>query len=177
MIRLYEYWVYLKVLLACEEAYGAPTFPGYAALAVPLGRARHRLELLPGTTVTFPGPVHVAFEPRITARGDGWMGIEYVPHPDPDRQQLAATPDVVVYRPGHIPGMTVIDAKYVARHWVEAAAASLHAKYSRMRTAGTPLVRMVTAAHPHAGLATTWAGYGYQPFVPGDPATVRLQLP
>lgn len=176
MIRLYEYWVYLQVLLACVVRYGPPEGEGFAALAVPLRDGRRRLELAAGTTVTFPGPVHVAFEPRITTRGDGWMGLEYVPHPDPDRYQAVATPDVVVLREGPAPWATVIDAKYVGRTWVEKSAVRMHEKYARMRLDGTPVVHHVLVAHPHRGLDDLWAGYGAVSMVPGRPLA-RLPLP
>lgn len=176
--RLYEYWVFLRVLLASLERYGRPEGSAFDALAVKLPGRRRRLELPPGTTVTFPGPVHVAFEPRITARGDGWMGLEYVPHPDTERQQLVATPDVVVFRPGSSPWATIIDAKYVGRHFVESDAAKTHEKYARMRWKGTPVVRNVLIAHPHAGFANHWAGYGHVAMTPGLPApSLPLPLP
>jgi hypothetical protein len=173
--RLYEYWVFLQVLLAATERYGAPLDAGFDALAVRLPGSRRRLGLAHGTTVTFPGPVHVAFEPDIDARGDGWMGLEYVPHPDPARQQFAATPDVVVFRPGPDPWLTVVDAKYVGRPFVEMEAARVHEKYARMRWHGTPVVRDVLVAQPHEGYESRWAGYGYVPMRPGLP--VRLPLP
>ncbi|MCC5953699.1 MAG: hypothetical protein JJU45_16525 [Acidimicrobiia bacterium] len=165
-IRLYEYWVYLRVLLACAARYGAPP-SGFSELATPLVGRRHRLDLPAGTTVTFPGPVHVAFEPSIDTSGRGWQGIEYVPHPDPDQVQLLATPDVVVYRPHPVPWVTIIDAKYVGRHWVDHAAAATHAKYARMRKDGDPVVRHVMVAHPHEGKDARWAGYGSVGMIPG----------
>lgn len=165
--RLYEYWVFLQVLVAATKRYGAPLHPGFEALAVRLPGCRRRLELGRGTTVTFPGPVLVAFEPDINTRGDGWMGLEYVPHPDPNRQQFVATPDVVVFRPGGVPWLTVIDAKYVGRSFVEAEAAKLHGKYARMRWNGKSVVRNVVAAHPHEGFTSQWAGYGHIFMTPG----------
>src|SRR5690606_28373004 len=69
LTRLYEYWIFLQTLLAAEAAYGQPLGAGYAVLATPIAGGRRRLELTAGTTVRFPGGVHVAFEPRITARG------------------------------------------------------------------------------------------------------------
>lgn len=176
MIRLYEYWVFLQVLLAARDLYGPPLDPGFAELAVRTRSGSRRLELRPGTTVTFPGPVHVAFEPWISARGDGWMGLELVPHPDRDRAQVLATPDVAVLRAGSRPWLTVIDAKYVARPWVERAAADIHEKYARIRHRGVPVVRHVVAVHPHAGLSSLWAGYGHVAMAPGVAAAV-LPLP
>lgn len=168
MVRLYEYWVYLQVLMAAEERYGKPLEPGFAVLGRQLAGGRARLELPAGTTITFPGPVHVAFDPTITPRGDGWGAIEYVPHPDAAQAKAFATPDVVVFHPGSPSWLVVIDAKYVARSWVERAAAEIHGKYARMRFEGRPVVRYVLAAHPQRGLESRWAGYGSVPMVPGD---------
>ncbi len=174
--RLFEYWVYLQVLVAAAERYGPPTGAGFEQLAVSLPGRRRRLELPRGTTVTFPGPVHVAFEPVINSRGDGWMGLEYVPHPDPTRQQMFATPDVVVFREGGTPWLTVFDAKYIGRSWVETEAVKLHEKYARIRLSGIPIVRNVVAVHPHVGFACQWAGYGHLAMAPGAPAP-KLPLP
>lgn len=169
--RLYEYWVFLQVLVECAARYGAPAEPGFNALAIRQSGSRARLEIPAGTTIEFPGPVYVAFEPRITTRSDGWMGIEYVPHPDRDRQQLTAQPDVVVFRPATPSWITVFDAKYVGRHWVHQEASTIHEKYSRMRWNGSPVVRNVVAIHPHRGLDAQWAGYGYLGLWPGGAAT------
>jgi hypothetical protein len=173
---LYEWWVFLQVLVAATGQYGPPLPPGIEALAVRRPGRRPRLELPAGATVTFPGPVHVAYEPQITARGDGWMGLEYVPHPDPDRFQAVATPDVVVFRAGSRPWLTVIDAKYVGRGFVEGDAARAHEKYARMRWRGEPVVRNVVVAHPHEGLSFQWAGYGAVTVCPGGPID-RFPLP
>jgi len=170
--RLYEYWVFLQVLTAAHARFGPPTGPGFEQLAIPVSGNRRRLELRPGTTVTFPGPVHIAFEPAITARGDGWMGIEYVAHPDRARQQFLATPDVTVLdqRPDRKPGVLhVLDAKYVGRPFVELDAARTHEKYSRMRLGGVPVVDNVVVVHPHRDYANQWAGYGHLPMQPGIP--------
>lgn len=177
LVRLYEYWVFLQVLRAAEDLYGPPIGDGYADLAVRTRAGTARLELPAGTTVTFPGPVHVGFEPHITARGDGWQHLEYVPHPDPDRpEQLVASPDVVVLRVGERPWATVIDAKYVGRPFVEREAARLHDKYARIRLNGISVVHHVLAAHPHEGFANLWAGYGHVPMTPGL-ALPTLPLP
>jgi hypothetical protein len=175
--RLYEYWVFLRVLVAAAERYGPPLAPGFEALAARLPGSRRRLELGRGTTVTFPGPVHVAFEPEIDARGGGWMGLEYVPHPDPARQQFRATPDVAVFRPGGEPWLTIIDAKYVGRPFVELEAAKVHDRYARMRWNGVPVVRDVLVVHPHEGFESRWAGYGHVPMRPGAPARLPLPAP
>ena len=179
--RLYEYWVFLHVLAAASDLYGPPEGQGFEQLAIPVRGNRRRLEIPRGTTVTFPGPVHIAFEPNINTRGDGWMGLEYVPHPHPDRQQLAGTPDVAVLDLGAsptAPSLTIIDAKYVGRSFVEFEAARVHDKYSRMRMTGIPVVRNVLIAHPHTGFANQWAGYGHLPLTPGQPANLRcLPMP
>jgi len=176
MIRLYEYWVYLQVLLAARALYGPPLGPGFSVLAVGQSRSQaRRLELTAGTTISFPGDVHIAFEPEIKSNGTGWMSIEYVPHPDPGRQQLKATPDVVVLHGGaHPPRLTVIDAKYVGRIHVEQKAAEIHDKYARMRLRGRPVVDAVYAAHPHTDLSIFWAGYGHFGLAPGCEAVIPL---
>jgi hypothetical protein len=161
--RLYEYWVFLQVLVAATARYGPPEGAGFDQLATPIRGRRKRLELARGTTVTFPGPVHVAFEPNIDTRGREWMGIEYVPHPDPSLRQFGATPDVSVLdlTPGRAPSMTIFDAKYVGRSFVEQDAARMHAKYSRMQLRGVSVVHNILVAHPHVGFARQWAGYGH----------------
>lgn len=175
--RLYEYWTFLQVLIAASKRYGPPEREGFGRLAVPVRGNRHRLEIPRGTTVTFPGPVHIAFEPNINTRSDGWMGLEYVPHPDPARQQLAATPDIaVLHLGGRDPVLTLLDAKYVGRAFVEYEAARLHDKYARIRLDGTPVVDSVVALHPHIGLERQWAGYGHIALAPGHEGTV-IPLP
>jgi len=172
LTRLYEYWVFLQVLVTASQRYGPPEGDGFAQLATPVRGNRKRLEIERGTTVTFPGPIHIAFEPDINTRGDGWMGIEYVPHPDPSRQQFGATPDVAVLDLSGgdgSPAMLIVDAKYVGREFVEHDAARVHEKYARMRLGGVPLVRNVLVAHPHPNLGRQWAGYGHFPLTPGDP--------
>jgi hypothetical protein len=179
LTRLYEYWVFLQVLVAATQRYGPPEGDGFAPLATPVRGNRKRLEIERGTTVTFPGPVHIAFEPDINTRGDGWMDIEYVPHPHPSRQQLGATPDVAILDLSageRSPAMLIIDAKYVGRAFVEHDAARMHDKYARMRLDGIPLVRNVLVAHPHPNLTRQWAGYGHFPLIPGDPSN-RIRLP
>ena len=179
LTRLYEYWVFLQVLVAATQRYGLPEGDGFEQLATPVRGNRKRLEIERGTTVTFPGPVHIAFEPDINTRGDGWMGIEYVPHPDPSRQQFGATPDVAVLDLSIVdrsPAMLIIDAKYIGRAFVEHDAARMHEKYARMCLDGTALVRNVLVAHPHPNLGRQWAGYGHFPLTPGDPSN-RVPLP
>lgn len=175
LIRLYEYWVYLQVLLAARALYGAPLGPGFNVLSVEQLRGRtRRLELPAGTTIRFPGDVHIAFEPEIRSNGSGWMNIEYVPHPDPRRQQFKATPDVAVLHGGENPRLTVIDAKYVGRVHVEQKAAELHDKYARMRLRGRPVVEAVYAAHPHTDLSVAWAGYGHFGLAPACESVIPL---
>lgn len=45
-----------------------------------------------------------------------------------------------------------------------------------MRLNGTPVVNNVLIAHPHAGLAQQWAGYGHIALTPGHPSDA-LPLP
>ena len=71
MIRLYEYWVFLQVLQACNDRYGTPLGPGFRILGTRSSSGTTRLRVPAGATVTFPGDVHVAFEPTITASGRG----------------------------------------------------------------------------------------------------------
>ena len=177
MPRLYEYWVFLQVLGACRERYGAPGDPGFAVLGSRSRSGTVRLGIPTGATVTFPGDVHVSFEPRIMASGRGWQGLENVPHPDRDLAQDLITPDVVVLRGGGDPSAVVFDAKYVGRRWVEFEAAKLHSRYSRIRLHGRPVVRNVLAAHPHRGIDFLWAGYGSVPMVPGYQADMGGLLP
>lgn len=153
------------MLRAAIDRYGPPS-TALSDLAVPQ-HDRLVLELRPGTEVRFPGGVVIAFEPRMDSAGLGWQGLELVPSADERYQSLVATPDIVVLRQGAEPAALVIDAKYIARGWVERDAATIHAKYARMRLNGVSVVREVLAAHPHAGLQNRWAGYGYLPFVPG----------
>ena len=177
IIRLYEYWVFLQVLDACRERYGAPIDPGFRILGRRSRSGTTRLGIPAGASVSFPGDVHAAFEPRITANGRGWQGLENVPHPDQGLAQDLITPDVVVLRRGSEPALVVIDAKYVGRHWVDYEAAKIHARYSRIRLEGKPVVRNVLAAHPHRGKDALWAGYGSVPMVPGVQADLGGLLP
>ena len=175
--RLYEYWVFLQVLNACRQKYGPPVEPGFNILGRATRAGITRLEIPKGATVCFEGGVHVAFEPRITASGSGWQGLENVPHPDRSLSQNLITPDVVVLRLGEAPSAVVFDAKYVGRHFVEIEAAKLHSRYSRIRWQGRPVVRQVIAAHTHQGIDFLWAGYGSVPMVPGEPADLSSFLP
>ena len=177
MIRLYEYWVFLQVLDACRQRYGTPIEPGFAILGRMTGSGTTRLEIPAGATVRFEGNVLVAFEPRITASGRGWQGLEHVPHPDRRLAQNVITPDVVVLRLRATPAVVVFDAKYVGRHWVDHDAAKIHSRYARIRLHGRPVVRNVVAAHPHSGIDQLWAGYGSRPMIPGESAHVADLLP
>ena len=89
-----------------------------------------------------------------------------MPHPDREMAQNLITPDVVVFRGGTVPSVVVFDAKYVGRKWVEFHAAKTHARYSRIRSRGKPVVRSVLVAHPHQGIDFIWAGYGSVPMTP-----------
>lgn len=175
--RLYEYWVFLQVLDACRQKYGSPVEPGFNILGRTTRAGTTRLEIPKGATVCFDGDVYVAFEPRITASGSGWQGLENVPHPDRGRAQDLITPDVVVLRLGAEPSAVVFDAKYVGRHWVEFEAAKVHSRYSRIRWKGRPVVRQVLAAHTQEGIDFVWAGYGSVPMVPGKPSALTGFLP
>ena len=177
MPRLYEYWVFLHVLEACRTRYGPPVDPGFAVLGSRSRSGTVRLGIPAGATVRFPGDVHVSFEPWISASGRGWQGLENVPHPDPQLAQNAITPDVVVLRRGPEPALVVFDAKYVARHMVDYEASKIHARYSRIRLQGQPVVRNVLAAHPHQGKDSLWAGYGSVRMAPGQSADLTPLLP
>ncbi len=167
MVRLYEYWVFLQVLRAARRRYGAPISSGLSALAVRTGPGRVRADLPRGTTITFPGPVHVAFEPRVELGVDSWMGLRISPHPAPEHRHGLATPDVVVLALGARPRAVIFDAKYIGRAWVERAAWDLHAKYARLVHEGRPAVANVLAVHPHADLLAQWPGYGHLGLAPG----------
>ncbi|MCY4294099.1 MAG: hypothetical protein OXC58_04590 [Acidimicrobiaceae bacterium] len=177
MTRLYEYWVFLCVLEACRRRYGQPIDPGFEILGRATRSGVTRLEIPAGATVRFNGDVHVAFEPRITSSGSGWQQLENVPLPDHGMAQNTITPDVVVLRRTSAPAAVVFDAKYVGRHWVERKAAEIHARYSRVRLQGEPVVRQVLAMHPHAGIDYIWAGYGSVPMIPGTTADLTELLP
>ena len=177
MIRLYEYWVFLQVLIAARQRYGPPLDPGFAAIGRQTGNGTIRLALSEGTTLRFPGDVQIAFEPRIHASGDSWQGLENVPHPNRQIAQRLITPDVVVLRRSRSPAAVIIDAKYVGLRWVESKAAELHSKYSRIRLQGIPIVQNVLAAHPHDGIDDLWSGYGSVPMNPGDTPDIARLLP
>lgn len=177
IIRLYEFWVFLRVLDACRERYGLPLEPGFRILGRRNRAGTIRLGIPAGATVSFPGDVQVAFEPQIMANARGWQGLENVPHPDRGLAQNLITPDVVVLRRGADPTMVVFDAKYVGRYWVDSAAAEIHSRYSRVRLHGTPIVQNVMAAHPHRGKDSLWAGYGLVPMIPGEPVDLSSLLP
>ncbi len=159
--RLYEYWVFLKVLRWLEGELGPPLGPGYGALARPAGREGLYLDLPPGTEVRFAGDIRAVFEPRIDSSARSWASIEYVGHPIEARWQSMATPDVVVLRNDGEPAAVVFDAKYIARAIVERSAVEIHDKYARMRLGRSPIVTGVCAIHPYRDLAARWAGYGH----------------
>lgn len=177
IIRLYEYWVFLQVLIACSEKYGPPQEPGFSVLSEMTQVGTTKLTIPNSATVTFNSDVHVGFEPEIFSSGLGWQGLENVPHPDNRKSQNRITPDVVVFRSGEEPSAVVFDAKYVGRPFVEFAAAKIHAAYSRMRLRGVPVVRNVFAVHPHIGIDFHWAGYGSIPLVPGKETDLTPFLP
>ncbi|MDE0065889.1 MAG: hypothetical protein OXN44_03345 [Acidimicrobiaceae bacterium] len=177
MIRLYEYWVFLQVLVACRKKYGPPIEAGFDVLGTRTASGTTRLEIPQGATVRFAGGVHVGFEPTISSSGRDWCGLENVPHPDNKLAQQMITPDVVMLRLGPLPSAVVFDAKYVGRHWVETEAARIHTRYSRIRLQGRPVVRHVLAVHPHEGIDYLWAGYGSVPMIPGEPVDLSNLLP
>ncbi len=175
--RLYEYWVYLQVLLACQKKYGAPLEPGFDVLGYRTHAGTTRLELPEGSTVRFKPNILVAFEPKITADGNGWQKLENVPNPQPKIAKHTIKPDVVVLKLDKEPQAVVFDAKYINRHWVETAALKVHAHYSRIRLAGKPIVSQVIVAHPHEGIDYLWAGYGSTPMIPGHESDIARLLP
>ena len=177
IVRLYEYWVFLQVLAACAHRYGPPHDPGFSILGRRNRSGTVRLGIPPGATVSFPGDVLAAFEPRIEASGRGWQSLENVPHPEKSLAQNLITPDVVVLSRASEPAAVVFDAKYVGRTWVDYEAAKIHARYSRIRLQGEPVVRYVLAAHPHPGKDAVWAGYGSVPMIPGEPVELGHLLP
>ncbi len=136
--RLFEYWVFLRVLEACYLRYGPPAAPGFAVLSQISRSGTTRLVIGADTTVSFPGDVHVAFEPHIHSSALGWQQLENVPHPHPALAQNLITPDVVVLRRSNNPSMLVVDAKYTGRHMIDYHAAKTHGKYARVRLDGTP---------------------------------------
>lgn len=164
--KLYEYWVFLRVLLAAIERYGEPVTPLADAVSRRFG-PRRELALAPGTEIAFRGDIVVVYEPTIVPSGKGWRGLEYVPHPEPSLRQSLATPDVAVLRLGAHPRLTIVDAKYVGRPFVEGDAFKMHAKYARIRLNGRPIVGHVVVAHPHEDKTEFWAGFGYATMRPG----------
>lgn len=166
--RLYEYWVFLQVLIEAVRVYGPPLEPGFGTLATKVGTGRLRLELTRGTTVRFPGEISVGFEPEITQDGAGWMNLRYLPSLLEGYHQTKGTPDVVVLRKGRNPTMLVLDAKYIGASWVERSAAETHAKYARVTLGGKPIVTNVVILHPHSGRQEQWAGFGHASLVPGQ---------
>lgn len=166
--RLYEYWVFLKVVEGLARSGGGLAEGAVDRIATRLPGRRVRLELPAGTTVRFADGVEAAFEPTISTNPRwSWQGLELDPHPDLNPAQTFITPDVVVWRPGALPNVVVIDAKYRARHQIDRAAVDVHARYARLRFRGERAVREVVVAHPHPGLAYSYPGYRASPFVPG----------
>jgi hypothetical protein len=173
--RLYEYWVFLKIIEGLAARLGRPDPDDVRQLATHVGAGRVRLELVAGTVVGFADGTEAVFTPTISANPrESWHGLEHVPHPDPRYAQQFITPDTVVWFPGSQPAVTIVDAKYRARHTIDGVAAETHARYGRVRLGGERAVREVVVAHPHPGLVLDWPGYRAVPFVPGD--TVALDL-
>ncbi|MEZ5309828.1 MAG: hypothetical protein R2735_04405 [Microthrixaceae bacterium] len=165
--RLYEYWVYLQVLLAARQRFGDPLGDGFASLSAPV-EGKRRLELARGTEVEFPGGVVIGFEPEISASQSGWRGLRLALLEA--GRPVKACPDVVVLRQLEDKvAAVVIDAKYTFSQRVRTAALEVHDKYAHFVFDGVPAVRHVTVAHPQENQSRLWAGYGYQSFVPGQP--------
>lgn len=174
MDRLYEYWVFLKILLEARRRYGEPLGAGFERIATRLPGPLLRLDVPAGTSVEFPGGVVVAFEPTIsTDPRRSWEGLEFQPLTGDDAQALK--PDVVILRREE-PLAVVIDAKYRVRHRIDAAAVEVHGKYARFRLEGRGIVHSVVVAHPHEGYEFSYAGYGARAFVPGG-SRPRVPLP
>lgn len=168
MPRLYEYWVFLQVLLAAKARFGDPLGDGFDVLSTPTDGSR-RLELAPNTEVWFPGDVVVVFEPQIDVKG-GWRDLypAWLNSSDTDRK----CPDVMVMREGAQPAAIVFDAKYTAAHLAHQKAQSVWKKYAHIARGSHGVVRQVMVAYPSGTEAKMWAGYGYVPFIPGEPVNI-----
>jgi len=165
--RLYEYWVFLRVLLAATEQLGAPDALDLAQLATRSGEDHLRLELVPGTTVAFPGEVQIVFEPNVGHQPDlSWGGLELPVHPDSRYQRNLATPDVIVFC-GATQRALVLDAKYRGRKQIDLATFEVHTKYARLRREGRGVVETVLVVHPHEGFGASYAGCGHMGWCPG----------
>jgi hypothetical protein len=176
--RLYEYWVFLKVVTALVDLLGPPDPSTLDTLAVRLPGRRVRLDLPAGTTVRYGDGTEVVFEPTISANpAHSWHGLEFSQSPIPMFQVGRLTPDVVVRQPLDRSTLWVIDAKYRGRHVIDHAMVECHAKYGRIRESGAGIVRQVTVAHPHPDLRLDFAGHAAVPFVPGEPIDVLGCLP
>lgn len=163
--RIYEIWVFLKVLQAASKKYGPP-INGVEQLATRKTGNELDLHIEEGAEVLFPGNVKIVFTPQIFSnRIWSWEQLELAPNPILEKPPLKATPDVMILGPYN--DSIVIDAKYQARHYIDRSTAEVHAKYSRFKRGGIGIVAQVISAHPHADISYNYAGYSALPFVPG----------
>ena len=163
--RIYEIWVFLKVLQAASKRYGAPV-NGIEQLATRKTGNELDLHIEEGAEVLFPGNIKIAFTPHIFSnRTWSWEQLELAPNPILEKPPLKATPDIMILGPKN--DSIVIDAKYQARHYIDKSTVEVHAKYSRFKRGGIGIVAQVISAHPHADISYDYAGYSAMPFVPG----------
>lgn len=163
--RIYEIWVFLKVLQSAIKQYGAP-INGIEQLATRKTGNELDLHIQDGAEVCFPGGIKIAFTPNIlSSRTWSWEQLELAPNPILKEPPLRATPDVMILGPNA--DSIVIDAKYQARHYIDKSTAEVHAKYSRFKRGGIGIVAQVISAHPHSDISFNYAGYSALPFVPG----------
>lgn len=166
--RLYEYWVFLRIVRWMGKHRG-PTETDLRSLARPLPGGRLRLELAPGTTVRFRDGIEVVFAPRIDDGSDSWRGLR----PGGPNER---TPDVVVWQPGEVRPLRVIDAKYRAPERILDATRQIHERYGRIADADGGVVADVVAAHPNEGSTFAYAGHRAVSFVPGGTVDVEGAL-
>jgi hypothetical protein len=163
--RIYEIWVFLKVLQAATIIYGSPV-SGLEQLATRSNSRNLELHIEDGAEVLFPGDIKISFTPAIfTNQASSWEGLDFLSNPSFENPPIKATPDIMILGPQN--DAVVIDAKYRARHYIDKSTVEVHAKYSRFRRNGIGVVAQVIGAHPHSDIAYKFAGYSAQPFVPG----------
>ncbi|MCM6761805.1 hypothetical protein NB037_05170 [Rathayibacter sp. ZW T2_19] len=170
---LYEYWVFMKVVIGVELILGAPLDEGYAAFGRDRGGDRRELRLEPGTRLDFRGGVSVHYEPVI-GRADpstraGGFDLRVPPFEvDRERAPVHVTPDVVVSGPA---GILVLDAKYVGEQDLASKSQKLHARYGGIHRRNDPqgLCREVIVVHPGRDTTVEFAGHAALPMTPGHP--------
>ena len=163
--RIYEIWVFMKVLQAAMNIYGQP-LSGLENLATQTTSDKLDLHIADGAVVVFPGDIRICFTPSIYTNSQwSWEELDFFPNPIMEKPPMKTTPDVMVLGPND--DAIVIDAKYQARHYIDESTAKVHAKYSRYRRQGRGVVAQVLSAHPHADISYQYAGYSALPFVPG----------